>query len=128
MNFVNYASTGSTIDFEFDNEIKAQKALCKMEDIRLKYSVISLYDVKKVIGFSANASDNIVGWRSLGKAAIKLYGEKAVLVLPKPIMLVSNSESELSSKTDDELVKLFNSQVVALARTIVEMADREEKS
>lgn len=127
MNFVNYASTGSTIDFEFDNEIKAQKALCKMEDVRSKFSYITLSDVKDILGLSANILDNEIGWKSLKKAAIKLYDEKAFLVLPKPIPLISNSESDLANKTDEDLVRLFNSQVVALARTIVEMADREEK-
>lgn len=127
MNFVNYASTGSTIDFEFSNKKEAHKALCEMEELRSKYSFISLYDAKKIIGLSATDSDNIVGWRSLGKSDIKTYDEKAVLILPKPISLIPNSESDLANKTDDDLVRLFNSQVVALARTIVEMADREEK-
>jgi hypothetical protein len=74
-------------DFVISSQEEADMVLERMHDIIDKYEVASVADLKELLGFTTDYTDNKWGWIYLGDAQIRQVREGYLLVLPEPELI-----------------------------------------
>lgn len=80
-------STGPYSDLAFATQQHAEKTLANCYDVLNRYRVVSVADLKEMVGMTPGTQDNAYGWMSLDNARITKTREGYLLEMPRPSLI-----------------------------------------
>lgn len=84
----------------FDTREEAEKVLDNLNEIMMNYAIVTVADIKKLMGNNVNSTDHYFGWKDITEAEVVLTDEGYVIELPKVEKIRECLETPITGTVD----------------------------